>query len=197
MNKVYAIIYPIVCFFFWIVHPWRAVGQTQLPEGGVLLCGNHTGLSDPIYVLMTLGRKRQCRVLAKAELLRIPVLGAILKSIGIIGVARGRSDVGAIKTAMKALKNDERLLMFPEGTRVSADTEGDAHSGAAMLATRTGVPVVPIFIPREKKWFRKTTVVYGEAYYPEYDGDRPTPEDYKRISVDLMKRIYALEEQAK
>lgn len=197
MNKVYAVLYPILWIVFKIVHPWRAVGKTELPEGGVLLCGNHTGMSDPIYVVMTMGHKRQCRVMAKAELMRIPVLGFILERAGIIGVDRGKADVNAIKTAIKALKSGQPLLIFPEGTRVDEDSEGDAHTGAAMLAARTGVPIVPIYIPRKKKWFRKTTLVYGEAFMPQYEGKRPTSEDYKRISTELMERIYALEDQAK
>ena len=86
--------------------------------------------------------------------------------------------------------------MFPEGTRVQPGKEGDAHSGAAMLATRTGVPIVPVYIPRKKKWFRKTTIVFGEPYIPEFEGRRATSEDYKRISTDLMARIGALGELA-
>lgn len=197
MNKLYAVLYPIVWFFFKLARPWKAVGHTELPQGGALLCGNHTGLSDPIYVVLAVGHKPQCRVMAKAELLRVPVLGFILKHAGIIGVERGKADVGAIKTAMRVLKNGEKLLMFPEGTRVEEGEEGDAHTGAAMLATRTGVPLVPIYIPRKKGWFRRTTIVFGAPYVPEYEGKRPTPEDYRAISAELMRRIYAMEEQAK
>ena len=42
MNKLYAVLYPILWFFMWIFHPWKAVGRENLPEGGALLCGNHT-----------------------------------------------------------------------------------------------------------------------------------------------------------
>ncbi len=196
MNKLYAIAYPVFWIFFRLIHPWKAVGHIQMPAGGALLCGNHTTISDPIYVLMALGWKNQCRAMAKAELLRIPLLGFILKHVGVIGVDRGKSDVAAIKAAMKALKNGEKLLMFPEGTRVKRGEKGEVHTGAAMLATRTDVPIIPIYIPRKKRWFVRTTVVFGEPYRPTYSGSRPTSEDYESISDEIMNRIYSMEEQA-
>lgn len=196
MNRFYSFIYPIIWFFFSLVHPIKSVGRNNIPEGGALLCGNHTCMSDPFCVVCAIGHRPQCRVMAKEELMKIPVLGWILKKAGIIGVARGKSDVGAIKESLKALKNGEKLLLFPEGTRVEEGSEGNAHSGAAMMATRTGVPIVPIYIPREKKWFRKTAVVFGEPYIPQFEGRKATPEDYRRISAELMARIYALEGQA-
>ena len=103
-NKLYSFVFPFVWFFFGLFHPWKAVGEVDIPEGGVLLCGNHTCMSDPLFVVLALGHKRQCRVLAKAELLRVPVLGPLLHRVGVIGVDRGKADVGAIKAAMKALK---------------------------------------------------------------------------------------------
>lgn len=196
MNKWYSVLYRIIWFFFSIVHPIRCVGRENLPEGGALLCGNHTTASDPFCVVFAVGAKPQCRVMAKEELMKLPVIGWLLKKVGVIGVARGKADVGAIKEALKALKNGEKLLLFPEGTRVEEGGEGAAHTGAAMLATRTGVPILPIYIPRKKKWFRRTRVVFGTPWQPQFEGRRPTPEDYERISAQLMERIYALKEQA-
>lgn len=196
-NKWYAVLYCIVWFFFSLVHPIRAVGRENLPEqGGTLLCGNHTCMSDPLCVVFAVGHRPQCRVMAKIELMRIPVLGFFLKKVGVIGVDRGKADVGAIKESMKALKGGEKLLLFPEGTRVAEGEESSAHNGAAMLATRTGVPIVPVYIPRKKKWFRRTTVVFGQPFTPEFEGRRPTPEDYARIGAQVLARINELKEQA-
>lgn len=195
MNKWYSVLYPIVWFFFSLVHPIRAVGREHIPQGGVLLCGNHTCMSDPLCVVFGVGHRPQLRVMAKIELLRIPVLGFLLKKVGVIGVDRGKADVGAIKECLKALKNGEKLLLFPEGTRVAEGEEGSAHSGAAMLATRTGVPILPVYIPRKKKWFRRTEVVFGEPFMPQCEGRRPTPEDYQRIAGEVMDRIGALKER--
>ena len=91
------------------------------------------------------------------------------------------------------LKDGDRLLIFPEGTRHQDGDFGDAKTGAAMLALRTGVPIIPIYLPAEKKFFRSNPVVFGEAYYPQTpDGRKPTQEDYRAVADDLMARIEAL-----
>ena len=196
MNKAYAVIYPFVWFFMKLFHPWRAIGLENLPEGAALLCGNHSTAGDPVYVVCCLGRRRQVHVMAKEEVMKWPVVGFILKKAGIFGVKRGKADVAALKEALRVLKGGERLLMFPEGTRVKEGEASEARTGAAMFATRTGAPLVPIYIPTKKRLFRRTTVVFGEPSYPEFEGRKPTPEDYRRIADDLMVRIRALGEKA-
>jgi 1-acyl-sn-glycerol-3-phosphate acyltransferase len=194
MNKMYAVLYPILWFFMKLFHPWSVSGRENIPEGGVLLCGNHSTLGDPIYVVCAVGRKPQLHILAKEELMNVPVIGFILKHAGIIGIKRGKADVGAIKESLRVLKNGEKLLLFPEGTRVKEGQTGQAHTGAALFATRAHVPIVPIYISPKKRWFRKTEVIFGQPYEPEYEGRKPTPEDYQRIADDLMVRIRALGE---
>lgn len=185
----YAIAWP----FFNLVHPGRVTGRENVPEGACLLCGNHTRYADPLYIIFALGRKDHPYVMAKAELLRYPVLGWILKKVGAFGVDRGKSDVKAVKEALRVLKDGNKLLLFPEGTRIKSGEAGEAKTGAAMLALRTGVPIVPIWMPAKKKWFRRTPVVFGEPYYPEGPSEgKPTPEDYRRVADDLLARIVAL-----
>ena len=61
-----------------------------------------------------------------------------------------------------------------------------------MLAVRTGVPIVPVYIPEKKNWFRFTTIVIGEPYYPQVESKKGTAEEYKVIAEELMERIHAL-----
>ena len=93
---------------------------------------------------------------------------------------------------MKYLKDGEKLLMFPEGTRHQDGDMGDAKTGCAMLAVRTGVPIVPVYMPAEKKWFRFNPVVFGEPYYPQVVGRKGTSEEYRAIAAERMERIEAL-----
>ena len=125
-----------------------------------------------------------------------PVIGFLLKKAGIFGVKRGKADVAALKEALRILKGGEKLLMFPEGTRVKEGEVSEAHTGAAMFATRTSAPLVPIYIQQKKRRFRRTTVIFGEPFHPEFEGRKPSPEDYQRIADDLMVRIRSLEEKA-
>lgn len=192
----FKIFYAIAWPFFNLVHPGKVSGREKVPEGPVLLCGNHTRYADPLFILFAMGRKDHPYIMAKAELLRYPILGWILKKAGVFGVDRGKSDVKAIKEAIRVLKSGHKLLLFPEGTRIKSGESQGAKTGAAMLALRTGVPIVPIWMPAKKRWFGRTPVVFGEAYYPEMaDGVKPTPEDYRRVADDLLARIMALGEQ--
>ncbi len=83
----------------------------------------------------------------------------------------------AVKTALKLLKDGDKLLMFPEGTRVRQGEDVSVKTGAAMFATRTGVPLLPVYIQRKKRLFARNAVVIGQPYYPQYAGRKPTPEE--------------------
>ncbi|MBP1737350.1 MAG: 1-acyl-sn-glycerol-3-phosphate acyltransferase [Oscillospiraceae bacterium] len=196
-NRVYTFCYMVAWLFFKVTHPARVTGREHLMSGATLICANHSSLSDPVYLVYAASLRYQVFPMAKAELLEIPVLGWILKHAGVFGVRRGKSDVGAIKQAMKYLKNGQKVLMFPEGTRVKDDSEAEAKTGAAMLALRTGAPVLPVFIAPKKTWFRPINIVIGEAYYPKTEGPKPTAEDYRRIADEMRERIYGLEGQIK
>ncbi len=196
MSIVYAILYIIVWPFFNLVNPGRVIGRENIPQGGVLVCANHFKLTDPLYIVFAMGLKNRMQIMAKAELMRVPILGWLLGKAGIFGIERGKADVGAIKHALKVLKSNEKLLMFPEGTRAKGDDGGEAKTGAVMLALRTGASILPVYIPRKRKWFVPTPVIIGEPYVPEIAGKKATPEEYQKIADDLMQRIRALGEQA-
>lgn len=197
MKTVYAILYCIAWPFFNLVHPCRAVGRQRVPDGPVILCPNHTRLSDPLFVAFALGLRFRPQVMAKAELLEIPILGWLLKKAGIFAVERGKSDVAAVKRAMKCLKSGDKLLLFPEGTRYKDGKMGEGKTGVALLSLRTGAPILPMYIPAKKKWFGRTPVVFGEPYLPQTETRHGSAEEYEAITRDLMERIAALEAQAK
>lgn len=197
IRRFYGLIYAILWPFFNLVHPNRAIGREHIPEGAALVCGNHTGLADPLLLAFAFGRKNQLRPMAKVELLKIPFIGWILKHVGVFGVERGKSDVAAIKQAMTYLRTGEKVLIYPEGTRVRASRgeHSEPKTGAAMIAVRCGVPILPVYIPEKKNWFRRTPVVIGEPYMPKVETRKGTQEEYEAITEDLMQRIRALEEQ--
>ena len=131
---------------------------------------------------------------AKIELSRVPVLGWLLGKAGVIYVDRGHADVHAVKEALKWLKEDQKLLIFPEGTRVHEGESVEGKSGAALFATRTGTPLVPVYVSRKKYWFRPSPVVIGTPIYPEIAGRKATAEELERITENLMAEIYRLGE---
>lgn len=195
MKTWFSLLYCVVWPFFNLFHPCKAIGRENVPEGAAILCPNHTRMSDPFFVVFAMGLKVKPRVMAKAEIMSVPVIGWILKKAGVFAVERGKSDIGAIKLALKHLKAGEKLLLFPEGTRSDDGQMGEGKTGVALLSVRTQTPILPMYIPAKKRWFARTPVVFGEPYLPQVAGAKGTAEEYEAIANELMDRIAALEEQ--
>lgn len=148
-NVIYCIAYMVLWVVFRIVMPTRCINKQNRPEGGALLCANHTRTNDPLFIAYALGWHYQIHVMAKEEIMHWPLIGWVLKHGGIFGVKRGKADVAAIKTAMKYLKDGELLLMFRR-TRHQDGEFGDAKTGAAMLACVPACPSSPSIFLRRK-----------------------------------------------
>lgn len=196
MDRAYRFLYAVIFPFFQLFHPVRAIGREHIPEGAAIICPNHTTASDPFFAVFAFRRKYPLRTMAKIEIMRVPFIGWILSKAGVFGVDRSKADVNAVKKSMRFLKEGSKLMMFPEGTRVGEGENVEAKTGAAMLSTRLQVPIIPVYIPAKKRWFRPTTVVIGQPYQPQVAGKRGTPEEYHAIAEDLMARIHQLEEQS-
>ena len=182
----YVLLWPIV-HLLW---PIRVHHKERLPEGPMVLCAPHSSMVDPILLMMALGMRFFPRFMAKKELFEKPLLGKYLTSVGVFPVDRGSSDLHAIRTAMGILKDGGILGIFPEGTRVHTAETGAAHNGAIMLASRTGASIVPVWLTREKKLFRRVDVVIGEPYtLPRLTGGT---EAYQPHAAQLMERIGSL-----
>ena len=196
MNRFYRIAYSIIAPLIRLFFPHRAVGLENLPEGGALICPNHASAWDPVIVAIAMPRRAGMAFMGKEQLFRIPPLGWLFKKLGAFPVKRGGNDLTAMRFSLTSLREGKRLLMFPEGTRSKDGEMGEAKTGAAMFAIRTGVPIVPMYIPAKKKWFRRTPVIFGEPFYPQIEGKKGTPEDYERVADELMERIAALKVEA-
>ena len=194
LDRMFHVLYCVIWPFFNLFHPVRAIGTEHIPDGPVVVCPNHSALSDPFYVVYAFGYRHPMRAMAKAELTRLPVIGWILEKAGVFGVERGNADVGAVKKAIKFLKDGDKLLIFPEGTRVVDGENVEAKTGAVMMAVRTGTPLLPVYVPTKKRWFLPSTVVIGQPYLPEVSGRKGTPEEYRAIAENLMERVRMLGE---
>jgi 1-acyl-sn-glycerol-3-phosphate acyltransferase len=86
------------------------------------------------------------RFLAKKELFRIPLFGRAMYKIGYIPVDRshGRQAVKSIDEAAQRIATGNSVIIFPEGTRSPDGTLQEFKHGAALLAIKAGVPIVPL-----------------------------------------------------
>ena len=193
--RIQKILGPLVRFLF----PISLEGTENLPEDRpVMLCANHSSAWDPILFVAAIWTGYPLRIMAKKQLLRILILGSILKAIGVFAVDRGNSDIQAVKTAMQSIRDGQNLLIFPEGTVIrngigKADgLPAHAHSGAAVIGVRTGAILVPVFVDGEKRTFHRTRIIIGQPYTPVYTGRRGTAEEMQKIADELLREVYAL-----
>ena len=116
--------------------------------------------------------------------------------MGAYGIDRGGADLAAVKATLTYLKSGTSVIVFPEGTRVRPGKTVEPKTGAAMLAMRAGVPILPVYITQRKRPFCPIRLVFGEPYTPEIAGKRPTAAELEAITADLMERIYRMEAAA-
>ncbi len=186
----------VVGGIYRLLYRYRVTGRENVPEGGALVCVNHSSLADPVIVALALKVRDHPRFMAKAELFRIFGFGFIIRKLGAFPVERGTSDMTAIKVALKTLKEGGKVLIFPHGRRILGDGEAEAmKAGAAMLAFRSGAPLLPVYLsPGRKCFVNRIEVVFGKPFFAEKtNGGRA--EQYVALSERLRQEIYGLKAQ--
>lgn len=124
-------------------------------EGPLIIAANHaSNLDVPVigsWLMPRLGRR--IHWLGKRELFDWPVIGWIAANGGVHPVDRGGADVEAFRLAQRILDEGHVLFVFPEGTRSPDGALQEARDGVALLALRTGAPIVPIGVSgSERVW---------------------------------------------
>lgn len=118
-------------------------GTENIPkEGAAIAVINHLGDIDPLLG-MAYTPRYDVEVLMKAELRDIPIVGALMNAYGVIWVHRGQPDRRAIRAALQALKENRMIALAPEGRESVIDGLEEGTHGAAYLALKADVPLVP------------------------------------------------------
>lgn len=190
---IYAILLALMMGGVWIGCRFKYIHPERFPKKGpYLICPNHVRGIDPFYMAL-LAWPRKMHFLGKEELFKNKLYSAILHWIGVYPVGGGGSDLKALQFAMKMLRKGERVLIFPEGRRVHpGEPDETPHSGPAMLAIREHVPVLPVYIERRKKGFRRVIVHVGEPLDLTVEGRKPTREDFDRGAEEIMRAVRAM-----
>ena len=189
-----------------LTHPLRflcrmkvrgAENEPSPSAGACLIIANHRTWADPIYLCIAL-KHRQPHFMAKKELFRIPLLNLLIRALGAYPVNRGGADVGAIKYTIEMLKAGVSVGMFPQGHRFNGvdPRKTSVKTGAAMIALKAGVPVLPVFIKvkNNKHFFlcRKEVIVGKPISVEEMNYDPEAVGEFQRIADYLFERVCEL-----
>lgn len=185
-RKFQRIAIPVMSLAYHLYYKLHITGRENIPEGPCVVCPNHKSVNDPPLAAVALTGKNSFGIMAKKELFEGKFFGMLIRGLGAFPVDRERADITAIKTALQIVKSGEKFIIFPQGTRDSS--ENDTKEGAAMIASRTKAPILPIFISEKKHRFAKVNVVIGKPFYPESDA-----KDYTGIANEIIKKIYELD----
>lgn len=133
-------------FLFTIyIRKFEVVGREHVPlEGPLVLASNHVNNVDPPAI--TLAVPRFPMFMAKREMITWPILGPAIRMFGAFPVRRGGADLSAIRAASDVVNEGNMVVMFPEGTRSRTGGLTKGHPGTALIALRTGAPILPVAV---------------------------------------------------
>jgi 1-acyl-sn-glycerol-3-phosphate acyltransferase len=171
----YRVVHVFVARGSALVFRARIRGRERLPRsGGYVLAPSHRSMMDiPFLAVVT---PRRVRFMGKVQVFKIPVVGTVFRWLGGFPVQRDGTDRKAVRDSIEILQGGEPLVIYPEGTRQHGGVIQPLQPGAAYLAIRAGVPVVPVGIAGSEEIFRshgtkrphfgRVGIVVGEPIHP-------------------------------
>lgn len=196
----YYIAFALVWIFAKIFYPTKVVGRENIQKDKCIYACNHQSNMDGFLCILTV--KNKTNILAKKELFKNKFIGFLFKKLKAIPVARGQADIGAVKKVLSAFKNNEQLLVFPQGTRKEdAEDMAALKNGTSLFAIKGDVPIVPMMFLKKPRFFRRNTLVIGKPIeLLEYRNQKPTKENCDAVSkilTDKMEELYKTHELPK
>jgi 1-acyl-sn-glycerol-3-phosphate acyltransferase len=129
-------------------------GREHIPaDRPYVLAPVHRSFLD--FALVAGVTRRRMRYMGKAELWKLKWGGKFIEALGAFPVRRGAADREALTTSIGVVENGEPLVLFPEGTRQKGPVVHELFEGAAYVAARTGVPIIPVGIGGSERAMQK------------------------------------------
>lgn len=197
MRKSYAVITALFRFYMRVFWRLRIIHQERLTDlGNSIIAANHISAFDPPFIGSVI--PFEIHYLAKWELFKNKLFGAILLSLNCIPVKRGRIDKAAITRVKMVLRKNRSLLIFPEGTRKSASIK----SGIGKFAIETKKDICPIYIENSTKFWdcffgrKNLRIVIGEKIKAEeFSHLESVKENYRALAHKVMQNILELKDE--
>jgi 1-acyl-sn-glycerol-3-phosphate acyltransferase len=177
VHPVYRVVVFVAKMMFRELFDGNVYGDENIPRNGpCLLACNHLSYLDPPSIGSAVHR-REVFSLARSSLFRTKFRSWLFSNMNCVPLSRGSADVGAIRVALKLLKDGKCVMIYPEGARSSDGTIAEPLAGVGMLACKTGTTVIPCKIfgtfeimsrnSRFFDWNKGADIVFGAPLRPE------------------------------
>ncbi len=196
-EKVSHFFYYILCVWimFFIGARVHVEGRENIPQKSesVIYAPNHNSLIDVPLFYASL--KRFPAMMAKKELFKIPLMHALLVSLGCIKIDRkgAHSIVEAIRSGCKTIENGNSLVVFPEGTRSKTGRIGTFKNGAFKIAERTMCPIVPVVIKNDRYLLESASSLFRVDVYikflPQVETKDLSEEEQKELGAVVERKV--------
>ncbi|MBV8304927.1 MAG: 1-acyl-sn-glycerol-3-phosphate acyltransferase, partial [Acidimicrobiia bacterium] len=151
---LYRIVRDSIVLFSRVYWRLRVVGKEKVPQAGpYVLAPVHRSFID--FGIASAATKRRLRYMGKDSLWKSDLFGKLLYALGAYPVHRGGADREALRRTVEVLQGGEPVVIFPEGTRRSGPEVQELFEGAAYVASKVGVPIVPVGIGGSERALRK------------------------------------------
>ncbi len=162
-------LYQIVRMFFLIIlkifYRVKVHGRENIPgRKPFIICSNHISWWDPVVIGTAFPGSYRIHFMAKKELFSNFIFSYLLRKAYAFPLKRKDADYAAIRKAYQLLQDGQVLGLFPEGSRSKSGKLQKPFNGAALIAVRSGVPVLPIAIDGPYRPFKPLHVFIGPPF---------------------------------
>ncbi|MGH8985815.1 MAG: lysophospholipid acyltransferase family protein [Acidimicrobiia bacterium] len=193
----YRFAHAVVLTPFKVIFRVRVYGRERVPRtGAYVVAPSHRSLMDIFFTAYI--TTRRIRFMAKQELFEKRFLAWLFTAGGGFPVERGTADRAALRAAQQALESGEPVAIFSEGTRGHGPEIGDLFDGAAYLAARLRLPVVPVAIGGSEEILasgkvlprpRRVRIVVGEPILPPVHEGRVRRHEVTQMTEQLRTEL--------
>ncbi|HHT06964.1 MAG: lysophospholipid acyltransferase family protein [Christensenellales bacterium] len=169
-----------------LIYPCKLIGRENIDlQEPFILISNHQSMMDPLLLAIKF-KRYEIHFIGKRELTSFKPLKWIVNHLHMVAVSRKASDLSAMRAATAVLREGHVLGIFPEGTRMHGVPMASIESGTSLIALRTHVPLLPVYITKRPKPFRWLKMVVAPPIpYEDLVGENVD----KGASDELTKRI--------
>lgn len=171
MTIIYYFLLLIATIFIWPVYPTTVLGRKRkLKKRAIYVC-NHHSIADVFVVATT--NVRRLHFMVKKEFYESNFAAkALVDIVQGIPVDRGQADLNAFRKVKKYLGKDQKIILFPEGTRNKKNCDLlEFRNGASLFALRFRTEITPMYNLRIPRLFRRNRMIVGDtiSFSENYD----------------------------